>query len=156
MPKNNLLSQKSKLLQQINSLITKYEEKAQCGIFFKLTEDKPPSEIFGVLDFLKFKIKKWGNTNIFSYSGKIFTENTVLVIGSRNFEEAESIMIYMFLSNTVDNEYKIDELIDKLKSSNNLEKYLNDEISEHIEKGFPNNSEMELELRNHLEKMIKE
>lgn len=155
MPKNNLLSQKSKLIQQINNLISKFEQKAECGIFFKLTEDKSPSEISGVLDFLKFKIKKWGNTNIFSYSGNLFTGSTALVIGARNFEEAESIMKYMFLSNTVDNEYKIDELIDKLKSSNNLEKYLNDEISEYIEKGFPNNREMELELRNHLEKMIK-
>ncbi|MFX0140254.1 MAG: hypothetical protein ACFFDN_41825, partial [Candidatus Hodarchaeota archaeon] len=106
MPVNNSSSAKIKLKIQINNLITIYEQKAECGIFFKLDEEKSPLEILGVLDFLKDRIKKWGNTNLFSYHGSLFSRNTILVVGARDLEEATSIMIYMFLSNIIDNEYE--------------------------------------------------
>lgn len=64
-------------------------------------------------------------------------------------------MIYMFLTNVVDNEYEINNLIEKLGSSNDIEKYLRNDISKNIKKGYPCNSDLEMELKNHLEGLIK-
>ena len=61
------------------------------GICFKLQRDGNPLDILGVLDFLKYKIKKWGNTNIFSYRGILFNDDMILVIGSNTIEEAKRI-----------------------------------------------------------------
>lgn len=155
MQNKNFSSLKVSLIIQINNLITIYEQKAECGIFFKLNQEKSPLDIIGVLDFLKYKIKKWGNTNLFSYHGDLFNGSTILVVGARNLEEAISIMIYMFLTNVVDNEYEINNLIEKLGSSNDIEQYLRNDISKNIKKGYPSNSDLEMELKNHLEGLIK-
>lgn len=155
MQNKNFSSLKVSLIIQINNLITIYEQKAECGIFFKLNQEKSPLDIIGVLDFLKYKIKKWGNTNLFSYHGNLFNGSTILVVGVRNLEEAISIMIYMFLTNVVDNEYEINNLIEKLGSSNDIEQYLRNDISKNIKKGYPSNSDLEMELKNHLEGLIK-
>ena len=56
-------------LDSIETLHSQYEKEEKAGVFFKLEKEKNPLDILGVLDFLKFKIKKWGNDNIFSYSG---------------------------------------------------------------------------------------
>ena len=149
MSRNNSSSFIVKLKIQINNLITIYEQKAECGIFFKLNPNKSPLEILGVLDFLKDKMKKWGNTNLFSYHGRLFSEGDVLVVGARNLEEAISIIIYMYLTNIVDNEVGINYLIEKLGSSSDL-----DEISDYIKIGFPTNPDLEFELVNHLNKII--
>ncbi|UCC20479.1 MAG: hypothetical protein JSV62_04095 [Promethearchaeota archaeon] len=143
-----------KLKIQINNLISIYEQKAECGIFFKLHPEKSPLEILGVLDFLKEKIKKWDNTNLFSYHGNLFKKGAVLVVGARNLEEAISIIIYMYLSNIVDNESGFNYLIEKLGSSNDVESYLRCHISENIENGYPDNPDLELELRNHIDDII--
>ncbi|MFX1328336.1 MAG: hypothetical protein ACFE91_09340 [Promethearchaeota archaeon] len=155
MSKNNSESLKYKLKLQVNNLITIYEQKAQCGIFFKLSQKKSPLEIIGVLDFLKYKIKKWNNTNIFSYKGNLFRENPVLVIGSRDFEEAISIMIYMFLSNIIDNEYEFGNFMEIIGSSVDIEYNLRQDFSKNIEKGYPDDSDLELELKNHLNSFFK-
>jgi len=152
--KNNSSALHFKLKIQIKNLITIYEQKAECGIFFKLSPEKSPLETLGVLDFLKYKIKKWGNTNIFSYQGVLFNRNTILVVGARNLEEAKSIMIFMFLSNIIDSEYEINNLIEKLEPQNDLELFLRNEISKNIEKDYPSNPDLELKLRNHLENII--
>ncbi len=141
---------------QINNLITIYEQKAECGIFFKLNKGKSPLEIIGVLDFLKYKIIKWGNTNLFSYHGNLFNDNSILVVGARDLEEAISIMIYMFLTNVVDNQYEIDSLIEKLGSSKDIELYLRNLFSENTKKGYPRNLDLEIQLKNHLEGLIKD
>lgn len=155
MQNKNFSSLKVSLKIQINNLITIYEQKAECGIFFKLNKEKSPLDIIGVLDFLKYKIKKWGNTNLFSYHGDLFNGSIILVVGARNLEEAISIMIYMFLTNVVDNEYEINNLIEKLGSSNDIEQYLRNDLSKNIKKGYPSNSDLEMELKNHLEGLIK-
>ena len=155
MQNKNFSSLKVSLIIQINNLITIYEQKVECGIFFKLNQEKSPLDIIGVLDFLKYKIKKWGNTNLFSYHGDLFNGSTILVVGARNLEEAINIMIYMFLTNVVDNEYEINNLIEKLGPSNDIEQYLRNDISKNIKKGYPNNSDLEMELKNHLEGLIK-
>jgi len=154
MLRNNTSPLNVKLKIQINNLITIYEQKAECGIFFKLSPEKSPLEILGVLDFLKSKIKKWGNTNIFSYQGVLFNRNTILVVGARNLEEAKSIMIFMFLSNIIDIKYDINNLIEKVEPQNDLEQFLRNEISKNIEKDYPSNPDLELKLRNHLENII--
>ncbi len=154
MSRNDYSSFDIKLKIQINNLITIYEQKAECGIFFKLSPEKTPLEILGVLDFLKYKIKKWGNTNIFSYQGVLFDRNTILVVGARNLEEAKSIMIFMFLSNIIDNKYDINNRIEKLEPQNDLEQFLRNEISKNTEKNYPSNPDLELKLRNHLENII--
>ncbi|MCK4479322.1 MAG: hypothetical protein KAV01_02235 [Candidatus Lokiarchaeota archaeon] len=156
MSRNDYSSFEIKLKIQINNLITIYEQKAECGIFFKLSPEKSPLEILGVLDFLKYKIKKWGNTNIFSYQGVLFNKNKILVVGARNLEEAKSIMIFMFLSNIIDNEYEINNLIEKVEPLNDLELFLRNEISKNTEKDYPSNPDLELKLRNHLENIISE
>ena len=61
------MSLKGQLLKCIENLLIEYEREEKCGIFFKLENGKDPSEIFGVLDFLKYKIENWGNSNIVSY-----------------------------------------------------------------------------------------
>ncbi len=143
-----------KLTMQINNLITIYEQKAECGIFFKLEPDKSPLEILGVLDFLKDRIKKWGNTNLFSYHGNLFRKGHVLVVGARHLEEAISIIIYMYLSNIVDNEYGINSLIEKLGSSSDLEEFLRNQISKNTNKGYPSNPDLELRLFDHIKDII--
>ena len=154
MSRNNSSSFIVKLKIQINNLITIYEQKAECGIFFKLNPHKTPLEILGVLDFLKDKMKKWGNTNLFSYHGRLFSEGDVLVVGARNLEEAISIIIYMYLTNIVDNEVGINYLIEKLRLSSDLEFFLRNEISKNTEKDYPSNPDLELKLRNYLENII--
>ncbi|MCK4481490.1 MAG: hypothetical protein KAV01_13255 [Candidatus Lokiarchaeota archaeon] len=154
MSRNNSSSFIVKLKIQINNLITIYEQKAECGIFFKLNPHKTPLEILGVLDFLKDKMKKWGNTNLFSYHGRLFSEGDVLVVGARNLEEALSIIIYMYLTNIVDNEVGMNYLSEKLGLLNDLEFFLRSEISKNTEKDYPSNPDLELKLRNHLENII--
>lgn len=154
MSRNNSSSFIVKLKIQINNLITIYEQKAECGIFFKLNPHKSPLEILGVLDFLKDKMKKWGNTNLFSYHGRLFSEGDVLVVGARNLEEAISIIIYMYLTNIVDNEVGMNYLSEKLGLLSDLEFFLRSEISKNTEKDYPSNPDLELKLRNHLENII--
>ncbi|MFX0037969.1 MAG: hypothetical protein ACFFCY_05580 [Promethearchaeota archaeon] len=156
MKKKNYSSLKVKLKIQINNLITIYEQKAECGIFFKLEQEKSPLEILGVLTFLKDRIKKWGNTNFFSYHGNLFSNGEVLVVGARGLEEAISIIIYMLLSNSVDNDNEINKLIELSGSSLDIENYLRNEISSNMEIGYPDNPKMELEIIRHLKSIIHE
>ncbi len=154
MPTNTSSSLKVKIKKQINNLITIYKQKAECGIFFKLEPEKSPLEIFGILDLLKDKIKKWGNNNFFSYKGNLFKKGLVLVVGARNTEEAISIIIYMYLSNVVDNILGIDNLIERMGSSSDLEDFLRQNISKNLDKGYPDNHDLELELRDHIDDII--
>jgi len=155
MSRINSSEYKIKLKIQINNLITIYEQKAECGIFFKLNPEKSPLEILGVLDFLKDRIKKWGNINLFSYHGHLFSRGDVLIVGARDLEEAISITIYMYLSNILDNEYEIEDLIEKLGTSRNLEKYLRNQISKNLEKGYPPDPDLESELQTYLVDLIR-
>jgi hypothetical protein len=155
MSKNSNSSRKVKLKIQINNLITIYEQKAERGIFFKLNPDKSPLEILGVLDFLKDRIKKWGNTNLFSYHGTLFRQGAVLVVGARDLEEAISIIIYIYLSNVVDNEDGFNYLVEKLGSSSDIEIFLRNQLSGDIEKGYTPNPDLESKIVHHLEEIIK-
>ncbi|MFX0021586.1 MAG: hypothetical protein ACFE9S_04620 [Candidatus Hermodarchaeota archaeon] len=155
MSKSDSSSLKVKLKIQVNNLISIYEQKAECGIFFKLEADKSPLEILGVLDFLKDRIKKWGNTNIFSYQGNLFREGPTLVVGARDSEEALSIIFYIYLTNIVDNEQGIDYLIKKLGTSSDLEDFLRTQISDNMENGYPPNPSLEIKLIEYLNGIVR-
>jgi hypothetical protein len=111
-------------------------------------------DIIGVLDFLKYKIVNWGNSNIFSYVGDLFNNNTILVIGSENTGEAKSIIKFVYLSQLVKNREKVDNSIYKFKSCRAFEDYLDNEIDDKIKQGYPVNPELEMKLKNHLKTLL--
>jgi len=148
------MSSKTEVLTHIEYLIEKYENEEKSGIFFKLEKGKDPLEILGVLDFLKYKLEKWGNTNIFSYLGNLFGKNTILVIGSSKFEEAVSIIKYVYLSQVIKKPEEIKNLIGNLENLFDLEQYLSNEISNKIEVGYPTEPKLEIQLKDHIKKLL--
>ena len=142
------------LIECIENLLKEFEQEEKCGIFFKLEKDKDPSEIFGVLDFLKYKIENWGNSNIFSYFGHLFTDNTILVIGSTDTGEAKSIIKYVYLTQMLKNRDGIENLISKFENCKTLEHYLDNEITDKIKLGYPADHELEKKIKNHLKTIL--
>lgn len=156
MSNNKISSQKEILIGHIKDLHTIYESKEKVGICFKLQRDGNPLDILGVLGFLKYKIKKWGNTNIFSYRGSLFNEDIILVIGSNTIEEAKDIAVFIFLNEVLDKKKDIFNILDDLDSDNDLEQYLNNEFLKNLEKGYPNDLNLEKKIINHIEKLMKD
>jgi hypothetical protein len=143
-----------KLMTKITELLDFYEKKEKVGIFFVLKEAEDPLSIIGVLDVLKYKIKKWQNTNIFSYVGDLFKKNRVLVIGSNNIEEAIDIILYVVLFNIVKKGEEMNNLLEILDLSKDLDKDLRGLILKDLKKGYPLNPDSEKKLNNHLKKLI--
>jgi len=141
-------------LDNIETIHSQYEKEEKSGVFFKIEKEKNPFDILGVLDFLKFKIKKWGNDNIFSYSGNFFKEDTALVIGATNVSEATTIIKYVYLTLVIKNEEDIENLVGHVESIENLDAFLNSEISRNLKNGFPANPEFEVQLKNHLKNLM--
>jgi len=156
MSNNNISPQKDNFIGHIKDLHIIYESKEKVGICFKLQRDGNPLDILGVLDFLKYKIKKWGNTNIFSYRGILFNEDIILVIGSNTIEEAKDIIVFIFLKEILDKKKDNINILDDLDSDNDLEQYLNNEILKNLEKGYPNDLNLEKTIINHIEKLMKD
>jgi hypothetical protein len=156
MPNNNLLSKKENFIRSVQSLLVGYKKKELSGICFKLDKNKSPLDVVGVLDFLKYKIKKWGSDNIFSYLGALFGEDIMLVIGARNIEDAISMILTVFLSNINDYEDIFDDLYVELENNEEIEQYLRRIISRKIKKGYPNHPVLEAELKSHLKKLLKD
>lgn len=140
----------------IKDLHIVYDNKEKVGICFKLQRDGNPLDILGVLDFLKYKIKKWRNTNIFSYQGKLFNEEIILVIGSNTIEEAKDIVVFIFLNDILNKKKDILRILDDWDSNNDLEQYLINEILKNLEKGYPYDPNVESEISNHIEKLMKD
>ena len=145
---------KEQLLKCIESLLREYENEEKCGIFFKLEKDKDPMDIVGVLDFMKYKIENWGNSNIFSYLGELFNNDTVLVIGSGDTGEAKTIIKYVYLSQIIKKRENYDNLINKFENCKALEHYLNEEIMNKIKLGYPADLKLEKKLKNHLKSLL--
>ena len=148
------MSLKEQLLKCIENLLIEYENEEKCGIFFKLEKDKDPMEIVGVLDFLKYKIENWGNSNIFSYLGHLFIDNTVLVIGSSDTGEAKSIIKYVYLSQIIKKGDNFENLMNKFENCRTLEDYLDKEIKNKIKLGYPADPKLERKLKNHLKTLL--
>jgi hypothetical protein len=147
---------KTEFLDEIKNLYSKYKEKVQCGIFFKLGKGKSPLEVIGVLNFLKFKFKKWRTKTIFTYLGKFFDENIVIVIGARNYQDAHNIMISVYLSEILKKPNKIYSILEMVQAENDLELYIKSEVSENLKTGYPPEKEIEIQIIKHLEKIIEE
>ena len=148
------MSLKGQLLKCIENLLKEFEQEEKCGIFFKLENGKDPSEIFGVLDFLKYKIENWGNSNIFSYLGRLFNDNTILVVGAGNTGEAMSIIKYVYLSKKIKERDEFDILINNFENCETLEHYLNKEITDKIKLGYPSDPKLEMKLKKHLKTLL--
>jgi hypothetical protein len=142
------------LIRNLQVLLEKYSQKEKCGIFFNLNETKNPLDIIGVLDFLKFKIQDWGNTNIYSYRGILFNENIVMVVGSNTIEAAINIIIFVYLSRLGKKDPLLVKSTPEFNSSRELEEFLKNELELKIAKGYPENPFLELELKNHLNKLL--
>ncbi|MFX1313210.1 MAG: hypothetical protein ACFFHD_11445 [Promethearchaeota archaeon] len=156
MPNNKIYFRKENLFRQIKALVSAYESKEKVGICFKLQRDGNPLDILGVLGFLKYKLKKWRNTNIFSYRGKLFDEDIILVIGSNTIEEAKDIVVIIFLNEILDKKKEISSILDDLDSDNDLEQYLINEIIENLEIGYPDDINSEKKIIKHIEKLMKD
>lgn len=148
------MSSETRIVKHIKNLIDKFEDEEKSGIFFKLEKDKDPLEILGVLDFLKDKIEKWGNSNIFSYNGILFEKNNTLVIGSSNREEAINIIKYIYLSQIIKSNDEIQNLESKLENINDLEGFMLNEISHNLKIGYPTDPKLEIHLKNHIKKLL--
>jgi hypothetical protein len=142
------------LIKCIENLLKEYEDEEKCGIFFNLEKGKDPLEIIGVLDFLKYKIENWGNSNIFSYLGHLFNDNTILVIGSTDTGEAKSIIKYVYLTQMLKKRDGIENLISKFENCKTLKLYLDNEITNKIKLGYPANIELEKKLVNHMKTIL--
>ena len=143
----------TKFLENVENLLSKYEIEEKCGILFKLERGKDPLEILGVLDFLKYKIENWGNTNIFSLKGSLFDKDTILVIGSNNPQEAISIIKYIYLSQIMKSKEDIENLSDM--TTDELDFFLSEEISNNLKIGYPSQPKIEEQLTNHLKNILK-
>lgn len=144
----------SEFTDQLRAKANYYEDQINSGIFFKLEPGKEPSEILGVLDFLKYKFKKWRQTTIFSYSGEVFSGNNVLVIGAKNIEEARNILHFVYFKELIDSEAQILQL--KSQSFIKIEMDLENEINKNVKVGYPANKDLEKEIHTHLTSLINE
>ncbi|MFX1497741.1 MAG: hypothetical protein ACFFBH_09460 [Promethearchaeota archaeon] len=142
------------LIQKIKDLYSKYDIKEKVGICFKLQIEKNPLDIIGVLDFLKYKLKIWGNSNIFCYQGKLFYDNYILVVGSNYIEEAKDIVLFIFLKEVLEKE--VFSILDDFDYENDLEEYLNKKISEGLVKGYPNDIKLEKKITDHIIELLKD
>ena len=147
--------QKANFIKYIKDLQLEYNQKELQGICFKLKE-KNPLDVLGVLDFLKYKIKKWKNNNIFSYLGPLFNRDVVLVVGAPDIEEARAIIIRVYLKELIENKVELESPFIKKGSRFNIEQYLNSDVAENTKIGYPYNPFQELELKNHLDKLLNE
>ena len=138
----------------IETLLMEYENEEKSGIFFRLDKDKDPMDIIGVLDFLKYKIENWGNSNIYSYLGNLFNDSTVLVIGSADIGEAKSIIKYVYLSQIIKTRENFEDLMDKFENCGALADYLDKEIKGKTILGIPADPKLERKLEIHLKTLL--
>ena len=134
----------------------KYNQKEKCGIFFNLNETRNPLDIIGVLDFLKYKIKKWKRTSIYSYEGILFKRNIILIVGTPNIDEAIEIIIFVYLSKVKEKDPRILIKDTDFDNESAFEAFLNKEFELNLKEGYPNNPQLEKELKIHLERLLDE
>ena len=142
----------SGLMHQLQAKMDYYENQINSGIFFKLESGKEPSEIFGVLDFLKYKFKKWKRTSIFSYNGDLFSGVNILIVGTESMEEARTILHFVYFKELMESEEQNLQL--KIDSIEPLDLYLEKEFIKNLKVGYPANEELEQAIQAHLISLI--
>jgi len=158
MPIIDSSSEKSEIVEALNDLLLKYRELTENGVVFKLKKEKSPLELLGVLDFLKDKIQRWGNDEIFTYCANLFEGFNVITIGAENIEKAKELIISVFLSDLIKNEDegKLEVIFKNVNTFNEFEEWLKNEIAKGISSGYPPDPEKAKELKKHLETILKE
>jgi hypothetical protein len=151
-------SEKSEIIEALNDLLLKYRELTENGVVFKLKKEKSPLELLGVLDFLKDKIQKWGNDEIFTYSANLFKDFNIITIGAENIEKAEELIISVFLTDLIkdEDEGELEVIFKNVNTFSEFEEWLQIEISRGISNGYPPDPEEAKELKKHLETILKE
>lgn len=149
--KNNVESN-PEFIKQIHSKIKYYEDRINSGIFFNVNKERDMSEIIGILDYLKEKFKRWNNRKIFSYSGDLFKDESILVLGATDEEEAKIIIITVFLKILIKEGKK--PYMSEYKSITQLDLYLQGEITKNLKDGYPDDIIFEKELYDHLKEII--
>ncbi len=111
-----------------------------------------------ILDFLKDKIQRWGNDEIFTYCANLFDDFNIITIGAENIEKSKDLIISVFLSELIKNEEKggFDVIFKNVNTFNEFEEWLKNEISKGISNGYPPNPEKVKELKKYLEPLLKE
>ena len=158
MPIIDSSSEKSDIIEALNDLLLKYRELTENGVVFKLKKEKSPLELLGVLDFLKDKIQRWGNDEIFTYCANLFEDFNIITIGAKNIEKAKELIVSVFLSDLIKNEDEggLDIIFKNVNTFSDFEEWLQNEISKGISDGYPPDPEKAKELKNHLETILKE
>jgi len=158
MPIIDSSSEKNEIIEALNDLLLKYRELTENGVVFKLKKGKSPLDLLGVLDFLKDKVQRWGNDAIFTYSANLFEDFNIITIGAENIEKAKELIISVFLTDIIKNEDEgeLDIIFKNVNSFNEFEEWLKNEISKGISNGYPPDPEKAIELKKHLESILKE
>jgi hypothetical protein len=158
MPIIDSSSEKSEVIKALNDLLLKNRELTENGVVFKLKKGKNPLDLLGVLDFLKDKIQRWGNDEIFTYCANLFEDFNIITIGVENIEKAKELIISVFLSDLIKNEDEsgLDIIFKNVNKFNEFEEWLQSEISKGISNGYPPDPEKAKELKKHLETILKE
>ncbi len=158
MPIIDSSSKKSEIIEALNDLLLKYRERTENGVVFKLKKGKSPLDLLGVLDFLKDKIKRWGNDEIYTYCANLFEDFNIITIGAENIEKAKELIISVFLTDLIKNEDKggLEVIFKDVNTFNEFEEWLQNEISKGISNGYPPDPEKAIELKKYLENILKE
>lgn len=157
MPIIDSSSDKSEIIEALNDLLLKYRELTENGVVFKLKKGKSPLDLLGVLDFLKDKIQRWGNNDMFAYCDNLFEGFNIITIGAENIEKAKELIISVFLSDLIKNEDEggLDVIFKNVNTFNEFEEWLKIEISKGISNGYLPDPEKAKELKKHLETILK-
>lgn len=141
-----------KLVDYLEDLINKYKDKVQCGVVFKLNEDEYPLELLKVLNLIKDKLQKWGNTNIYTYSGKAFKKSKIIVIGTDSLDHALDLIMLVFLTEIS----KTNDLEPLSVHKEKFEEYYKSEFRSKIDIGYPWDIMIETTIKNHIDKILKD
>ena len=141
-----------KVVDYLEGLIKNYKNKVQCGVVFKLNENEYPLELLKVLNLIRDKLQKWGNTNIFTYSGNAFKKKKIIVIGADTLDHALDLIMLVFLTEISKTNTFEPLLIHKEK----FEEYYKTEFRSKIDIGCPWDRTLENTIKNHIDKILKE
>jgi hypothetical protein len=151
-------SEKIEIIEALKDLLMKYRELTENGVVFKLEKGKSPLELLGVLDFLKDKIQRWGNDEIFTYSANLFKNFNIITIGAENIEKAEELIISVFLTDLIKDEDEggLEVIFKNVNIFSEFEEWLQIEISKGLSNGYPPDPKKAKELKKHIETILKE
>lgn len=124
----------NKLVIDSNNLLEKLVNKNLCGSIFEWN-NKNISLIGDYFEGMKHTVIKCDNASVYSYYGPYFGKDNVLVIGSKDRDDAIDILMQDFLSD-IDPEW-IDRLRATIGPKGDLESYLKTTFSKNLESGFP-------------------